>query len=371
MTAESTYDPARFERIHVRDVSSLSQLVERLADADAIGVDIEMGQQVERRLGGLQEWTHVLALIQIASESVSALVDPLRCTDLSPLRDLMAGPARKVFLGGGQDAALLESSGIPPRHIVDVGEIALAVFGRREDGMAALARRIFDLHLDKSVRRADWMVRPLNPTLLAYAYRDAELTLLIYRWFQAHYPDAVAMHERDVLDAKLSVVVAPWIAAAASLSRSASDPLAVIMEYGFDPKRDADTLADDMLVALNETRAPRLINKLIRIASDIGLSDLLPTIIRYSHSTSSLIRTSAARAIGALATPETGEEALLRLSQDEIGEVKTAALAALKDLKAPKAPQEAENPPEDEPSLDPSTLSALQQLMQSMEADET
>ena len=66
--------------------------------------------------------------------------------------------------------------------------------------MAALSRRIFGLSLDKSVRRTDWMHRPLNPALLAYAYRDAELTLLIYRWFQEHYPEAVALITSQLLE---------------------------------------------------------------------------------------------------------------------------------------------------------------------------
>ena len=214
MTASRVYDPLQFERVHIRSDEALQAIAPRFDSADAIGIDIEMGQHVVRRPGGVQEWTHVLALIQIASESLSVLVDPLRCNDLSPLRPLLTGSTRKVFLGGGQDSALLDAAGIPARNIVDVGEIALAVFGRREDGMAALARRIFDLSLDKSVRRTDWMQRPLNPALLAYAYRDAELTLLIYRWFQEQYPEAVALHERTLLDARLSDEVAPWITAA-------------------------------------------------------------------------------------------------------------------------------------------------------------
>jgi hypothetical protein len=370
MTDRHIYDPLRFERVHVRDDETLKRIAPRFDALDAIGIDIEMGQHVERRAGGLQEWTHVLALIQIASESLSVLVDPLRCNDLSPLGLLLAGTTRKVFLGGGQDAALLEGAGIPAHNIVDVGEIALAVFGRREDGMAALARRIFDISLDKSVRRTDWMQRPLNPALLAYAYRDAELTLLIYRWFQEHYPEAVALHERLHLDARLSQHAAPWISAALAGNRSAPDPLAVVMEYGFDPKRDQEVLTEDMRFALAETSAPRLVNKLVRVSSDVGLSDLVPDFILLTHSQSSLIRTAAARAIGVLATPESGEETLERLKADPVAEVKSAAEAALKDLLAPRHDEQAEDAAADEPSLDPATVSALQALMQTMQGEE-
>jgi hypothetical protein len=370
MTASRTYDPLQFERIHVRSDDALKAIAPRFDSADAIGIDIEMGQHVVRRPGGVQEWTHVLALIQIASESLSVLVDPLRCNDLSPLRQLLAGSARKVFLGGGQDSALLETAGIPAHNIVDVGEIALAVFGRREDGMAALARRIFDLSLDKSVRRTDWMQRPLNPALLAYAYRDAELTLLIYRWFQEQYPEAVALHERKDLDARLSDDVAPWITAALMGNRSGPDPLAVVMEHGFDPTRDREVLTEDMRLALAETSAPRLVNKLIRVSSDVGLADLVPHFILLTLSQSSLIRTAAARAIGVLATPEIGEESLLALKDDPVAEVKSAADAALKDLRTPPQPETPDETLGEEPSLDPAALSALQSLMQSMQVDE-
>ena len=369
MTDTPRYDPLGFERIHIQDDETLKRIAPRFEGADVVGVDIEMGQHVERRPGGLQEWSHILALIQIASESLSVLVDPLRCHDLSPLRAMLAGPSRKVFLGGGQDAALLERAGIPARNIVDVGEIALAVFGRREDGMAALARRIFDLSLDKSVRRTDWMQRPLNPALLTYAYRDAELTLLIYRWLQEQYPEAVQLHEREHLDAQLTDDAAPWILAAMTGGRSGPDPLAVVMEHGFDPERDRAVLTDDMRLALAQTTAPRLVNKLVRISSDVGLTDLVPYFIDLTASRSSLIRTASARAIGVLASVDIGREPLERLKSDPIAEVKSAAEAALKDLLAPPAP---ESPPEaeEEPALDSASMAALRALMQSMQGEE-
>jgi hypothetical protein len=361
------YDPDRFERIFVQDQRSLAAAVERLSPADALGIDLEMGQRVERHPGGLQEWVHVLALIQIATETVSVVVDPLRATDLSVLRPLMTGPARKVFLGGGQDAALLQRAGIPALNIVDVGEIALAVFGRREDGMAALARRIFGISLDKTVRRTDWLARPLDHTLIAYAHRDAELTLLIYRWMQEHYSEAVRLHEREELDAQLADSTAPWIKAA--VARSSSDALAVVMELGIDPERDREALTEDMRVALAATSAPRLVNRLVRLSADLGLGALVPAILPLTESHSSLIRTAAARALGTLAGPEAGEESLLRLKEDPIAEVRSAADSALKELRSPREAYQPE-PVADEPGLDGSALSALQRLMEAMQAEE-
>jgi ribonuclease D len=84
----------------VQTAERLDRVVEELRRSDAIGVDLEMGQRVVRLPGGRQEWKHILALIQVASDTVSVLIDPLRCGDLSPLAPIMKGPTRKVFLGG-------------------------------------------------------------------------------------------------------------------------------------------------------------------------------------------------------------------------------------------------------------------------------
>jgi HEAT repeat protein len=125
-----------------------------------------------------------------------------------------------------------------------------------------------------------------------------------------------------------------------------------------------------MRLALAETTAPRLVNKLVRISSDVGLADLVPQFILFADSKSSLIRTAVARAIGVLATPESGEATLLRLKDDPIAEVKAAAEAGLKDLRAPAVEEVPEAPAADEPSLDPTAMSALQELMQTMQGEE-
>lgn len=361
------YDPACFRRVFVDRQDALRQVVRELGESDALGVDLEMVQRVDRRAGGIQEWVHVLALIQIASQSLSVVIDPVRCRDLSPLGPLLGGSVRKIFLGGGQDASLLERTGIPALNVVDVGEIALAVFGRREDGMAALARRIFNVSLDKTVRRADWLARPLNPALLTYAYQDAELTLLIYRWFQQNYPEIVSVHERPVLDPRLGASTPEWLREAAG--RSSIDPLAVVMERGLDPERDAVQLTDDVRAALLASTAPRQINRLLRVAGDLGLAGILPEAVRLAGSRSSLVRASAARAVGKLAEPDEGMPLLAALKDDPIEDVRKAAEAAARDLLAPRVAVERE-PEAEGPSLGDGALSMLQKLMADLQDGE-
>jgi len=364
-----SYNPANFRREYVQTAERLERVVEELRRSDAIGVDLEMGQRVERLPGGRQEWKHILALIQVASDTVSVLIDPLRCADLSPLAPIMKGPIRKVFLGGGQDIALLQRSGIPAHAIVDVGEIALGIFGRREDGMAALSHRMFGISLDKTVRRADWMVRPLNPTLAAYAYRDAELTLLIYRWFQANYPDIVRSHERDELDPPLPRGTPEWLEIA--VTRPSTDALAIVMGFGMDANKEAERLSGDVIAVLRGVTAPRLANRLVRIASDLGLRGVLPDILPLAGSHSSVVRSSAARALGHLGTAEEVEAPLLSLAHDPVEEVRKVAEAALKELATPPPPAVLEEETDETGSLDENTLAALRRLLETTDSEKT
>lgn len=353
-----------FRRVYVTRAEELTEPLRELRSQDAIGVDVEMGQSATRLPGGLSEWKHSLSLIQIAGGGLSVVVDALRCPT-APLGGLMRSDTRKVFLGGGQDASLLEAAGIGPRHVADVGEIALALFGRRQDGMAALSDRIFGLSLDKTIRRADWTKRPLDPVLLAYAHRDAELTLMIYRWFAREHPDAVAMHERLRLEPPLPETAPDWLVEI--FGRPDADATAVVMELGIDLPADAERLAGEMRPTLAGAASPRQQNRMLRVASDLGLRTLLPEVLPLAESRSSLLRSAAARAIGRLATREEGEQVLSRLADDEIEDVRKAAQVGLKELRMPRL----ETPPEEAgaavPSLDNSALDALAELKSRLE----
>lgn len=367
--AESThaYSGGAHRRVFVHDDASLRDVVHDLDHRDALGVDLEMGQRVERRPGGVQEWKHILALIQIASDEVSVVIDPLRCNDLTPLAPLMAGPARKVFLGGGQDVALLAQAGIPAYTIVDVGEVALGIWGRREDGMAALARRMFNVSLDKTVRRADWLVRPLNPALLTYAFQDAELTLMIYRWFQEHHAVELAAHERRELDPPIPPGTPDWLQAV--MRRSPSDALLVLPEYNLHPERDADRLTQDIRCVFDHALSPRQTSRLIRIIAELALHDLEPEVIGERASPSSVVRASVARALGAIGQPETSLAVVEELRRDPVEDVRKMAEGAVKDLRKPRKAEASEREEDDaQGSIDQDTMSALQALMRRLES---
>ncbi|MGH2449329.1 MAG: HEAT repeat domain-containing protein [Chloroflexota bacterium] len=360
---ELSYRPEQFTREYIDDQENLRRVANTLGRAEAIGVDLEMVQRVERLPGGVQRWVHQLALLQIASDELSVVIDPLRCTELSALRAVMSGPSRKVFLGGGQDISLLEQARIPARNVVDVGEIALGLFGRRQDGMAALAHRIFGLTLDKSLRRTDWTARPLHPGLVSYAHQDAELTLLIYEWMKQHHPEAAAWHERVQFEPPLAPLP-QWLSEALE-SRSPVDARAIIMELGLDATKHQEKLAADVNQLLDQTRAPRLINKLLRVAGELELTPARSRVVRLTHAPSSIIRAAAARALGRMGDLDADAAVLEGLQQDPIEDVRQAAAGALNELRRPV--EEVEESPEEVVSLDEGSLSALEQLRVSLE----
>jgi hypothetical protein len=364
MSEALQYRPAEYRRIFVEDEGRLGAIAEELSRGDAMGVDLEMVQRVHRRPGGYQEWRHVLALIQLATDDLSVVVDPVRCRDLTPLAPLLGGGIRKVFLGGGQDVSLLADSNLPVRNVVDVGEVALALFGRREDGMAALAHRIFGISLDKTVRRADWLARPLNSALLTYAHRDAELTLLIYRWFQVNYPDVVAYHERRELEPALPPGTSGWLAE--SMGRTPGDAIALAMQYGLDPERDGQEMAGQIRALLGSTTAPRQLNRALRIAGDLALTPLQPDVGYLLGSPSSLVRAAAARTLGQIGEPESALPLLERLRQDPSEEVRKAAALSIKELKTPR-PETTVEVEEETSSLGDETRAALQALLEQLD----
>lgn len=369
------YAPSDFRRVYVETQADLELVAEELAGAEAVGVDLEMGQRMRREMGGERIWSHVIALVQIASDHLSAVIDPLRCADLSPLMPLMHGPARKVFLGGGQDAALLGREDLLPRNVVDVGEVALGLFGRKQDGMAALALRIFGLTLDKTVRRTDWLSRPLNGGLITYAHRDAELTLLIYHWFVKHYSAELRAHEREYLEPTAPPGTPPWLQEA--MRRSSQDLGFVLTEHGLDTARDQDLITREVGCALDQARSPRQAGRLMRIAGDLHLADLAPAVAQRASEPSSITRAAVARSLGAIGNPEVAGPVLDKLAEDPLEDVRTAVEHARKAMERAKAAPEDEEAAdtgkaeESDGSLDDETRAALQRLLENLSAGES
>ena len=135
----------------IDNTANLEQLCNRLAAHSFITVDLEF----------IREKTYfpLLCLIQVASETEAAIIDPLaEGIDLGSFFCLMKNPnVVKVFHSCRQDVEIIfELSGIIPQPLFDT-QVAAMVCGFGESiSYERLVKAILDIELDKTDRLSNW-----------------------------------------------------------------------------------------------------------------------------------------------------------------------------------------------------------------------
>ena len=153
---------------------ALTELCQELQSADVIAVDTEF----------IREKTYYakLCLIQVASDSVTACVDPLALNNLDELLAILYSPDKlKLFHAAWQDLEIFSDLWEHiPTPVFDT-QIAAALLGFSDQiGYANLAEQLLGVQLDKTATRTDWAQRPLSPQQLAYAADDVNYLLQLY-----------------------------------------------------------------------------------------------------------------------------------------------------------------------------------------------
>lgn len=123
-----------------------------------------------------------LGLLQVATNDVAAVVDPLPPLDLAPFLELLVDPAVvKVVHAGRSDFEIFHlRSGQPPHHVFDT-QIAAAMCGFGESiSYASLVSQITGVRLAKLETFTDWMQRPLTPEQIEYALDDVRHLAVVY-----------------------------------------------------------------------------------------------------------------------------------------------------------------------------------------------
>jgi ribonuclease D len=161
--------------VYVTDTETLKDLVAQLRTAPAVAIDTEF----------MRERTYYarLCLIQLASDDVAAIVDPLAIDDLSPLRDLMVDPAVvKIFHAGSQDLEIFyRLLGEATSPVFD-SQVAATIAGfPQQVGYGALVKEMMGVALDKGDTYTDWAKRPLSDTQVEYALNDVRYLPEMYR----------------------------------------------------------------------------------------------------------------------------------------------------------------------------------------------
>ena len=164
----------------VTNTADLKALIGELESAPYLALDTEFLRD--------QTYWPKLCLIQVASPTVAAIIDPLADgIDLKPFYELLKKPnIVKVFHAARQDIEIFQQQGgVIPNPLFD-SQIAAMVCGYGDAASyETLARRIAGVEIDKSSRFTDWSRRPLSNKQLEYAIGDVTHLRKIYEVLDA------------------------------------------------------------------------------------------------------------------------------------------------------------------------------------------
>jgi len=159
---------------YIETADELNDFCQQIADAEYIAIDTEFVRD--------KTYYPKLCLIQIASPTAIACIDPIALPDLSALKPLFSNPAQiKIFHAARQDLEILLSDvGVMPTPMFDT-QIAATLLGLGEQiGYGNLVKSCMNIELTKQHARADWEQRPLSEAQLSYAADDVRYLVQMY-----------------------------------------------------------------------------------------------------------------------------------------------------------------------------------------------
>src|SRR5438093_13452791 len=124
----------------------------------------------------------ILGVVQVATDTSTAVIDTLAVKDLSPLFPALRDPAVPVVLhGGGQDLEIFAAfMGAPVLGVVDTQVMAAFLGYGLQVGLTVLLERVLKVRIKKDQTYTDWTRRPLRPEQLIYAREDVAHRLPLY-----------------------------------------------------------------------------------------------------------------------------------------------------------------------------------------------
>ncbi len=164
---------------YIDNNQSLRTFCDKIKDCKLCALDTEFVRE--------KTYFPLLALIQLATETEQACIDPLTIDDFSPLVEIFENSAMvKILHSPSQDMELFyQQFDALPSPMFDT-QLAAAVLGyANQIGYADLVNRICSVQLDKKHTRADWSRRPLSEGELDYAMDDVRYLIRMYEEMKA------------------------------------------------------------------------------------------------------------------------------------------------------------------------------------------
>jgi len=151
----------------------LSEFCSTIKNAPWLAIDTEFQRE--------KTYRSILALIQIATPNIVAIIDPIAC-DINPLLDILFDKnILKIFHAARQDQEIFyDLRGEPLAPVFDT-QIAAPILGYPEQaGYARLVDDILGVQLSKAHSRTDWLRRPLSEEQITYAADDVIYLAKLY-----------------------------------------------------------------------------------------------------------------------------------------------------------------------------------------------
>jgi ribonuclease D len=318
--------PEKGQRSWVDRPEQLLHAVDALKGSNVVAVDAEFTQIRLHGQSDVSTSPHRLALLQLAIDHQCFVVDALRLNDLSPLTIVVENPAITILLhGAGSDLRVMTGRDLNVAHYYDLEATCRSIFGQHESSLAAMLHRAFHVRLDKSLQRTDWTRRPLPPAMVAYAARDAEMTLALYYWLNEHFPWALKIHESSNQQEPVAAWIEPFLRG--SSPAPADVAVAEAMERGIILNQEQ--LPVDCRAALASLTHPMRRSRLLRLIVDLALVELLPEIEPLLFAPTAEERAATIRALNRL-DAEQSKALIQPLLHDPVQDVRKAALIALR-----------------------------------------
>ncbi len=318
--------PEKGQRTWVDRPEQLLHVVKALGKSNIVAVDAEFTQVRLREQNNVVTYSQRLALLQLAIDGQCFVVDALRLNDLSPLTSVVENPAIIILLhGAGSDLRVMAERGLNVAHYYDLEATCRSIFGQHESSLAAMLQRAFQFRLDKSLQRTDWTRRPLPLAMVAYAARDAEMTLALYYWLDEHFRWALKIHESTNQQEPVASWIEPFLRGSSPVPADVA--VAEAMEQGIILNQEQ--LVVDCRAALMSLTNPMRRSRLLRLLADLALVELFPEIESLLSAQTAEERAAAIRALNRLDGARS-KALILPLLHDPVQDVRKAVQTALR-----------------------------------------
>ncbi|MBQ0724820.1 MAG: ribonuclease D [Cycloclasticus sp.] len=158
---------------YINTSEQLTTFCSSIQQAPWLAIDTEFQRE--------KTYRSILALIQIATPEVVAIIDPLAC-DIDPLLDVLYDEKiLKIFHAARQDQEIFyDLRGKPLSPVFDT-QLAAPILGHPEQaGYGRLVEDILGVSLSKAHSRTDWIRRPLSEDQISYAADDVIYLAQLY-----------------------------------------------------------------------------------------------------------------------------------------------------------------------------------------------